>query len=63
MGEVLQGREGQSSPSQPGSSSKCDVEDSVLDVNKWVRCCKVGRGRAAPPRQAAAAIVVWGTAS
>ena len=49
VGEVLQGGEGQSSPSQPGSSSKCDVEDSVLDVNKWVRCCKVGRGRAAPP--------------
>ena len=63
MGELLQGWEGQSSPSQPGSNSKCDVGDSVLGVNKWVRCCKVGRGRAAPPSQAAAASVVWGTTS
>ena len=61
MEEVLQGGEGKSSPFQPGSSSNWGVEDSVLGMYKWERCCKVGRGRAAPPSQAAAAIGVWPT--
>ena len=63
VGEVQQEWERQSSPSQPGISSHWGVGDSILGVNKWGRCSKVGRGRAAPPSQGSAAIGVWGTAS
>ena len=48
MGKVLKGGEGQSSPSHPGSSSIWGVRDSILGVDKWGRCCKVGRDKAAP---------------
>ena len=62
MGEELQGKERQSSPSHPGIKN-WGVGNSFLGVNKWGRCCKVGRGRVAPTSQAAATIGVWGTVS
>ena len=49
VGEVLQGGEGLSGPSQQGSSNNWGLGESILGVPKWGRCCKAGRGRAALP--------------